>query len=91
MISTTNPAIVVGPIEVLNLGSALEADNTEIPGDGEFLLLLAGKESPYRIVGLPRSPGFEASQPTRPRIYEWNEKIREQLTELGYPLTEPRP
>ena len=91
VIASIDPDLANGKIEVLNLGSALPADNTEFPGDGEYLLLLAGKQAPYRIVGLPRSPGFEATGRARPRIYEWNDNIRTQLKELGYPVNEGSP
>jgi hypothetical protein len=74
--------VPLGPIEVLNLPSALPAGTKQFPGAGEYLLLLAGDGKTYRIVGLPRSPGFEPAEPTRPVIYPATDATRRQIEKL---------
>ncbi|MGL6076428.1 MAG: hypothetical protein ACRC8S_19925 [Fimbriiglobus sp.] len=74
--------VPVGPIEVMNLPAALPAGAKHFSGPGEYLLLLSGDGKTYRIVGLPRSPGFEPAEPTRPVLYPATDATRLQIEKL---------
>jgi hypothetical protein len=47
-------------IEVANLADAALPDGSPFPGPGRYILPLVRDEGgPYRVAGLPRSPGFD--------------------------------
>ena len=70
-------------IEVLNLPSA-QPPIGGFAGSGQYLLPLVGEGKLFRVAGLPRSPGYDASMPTRPVIYPWSDDVRAQLKQLGW-------
>lgn len=75
-------------IDIIDLAAAripieMPTQATTIP-PGEYLLpVVRLSENRYRLAGLPRSPGLEASTPDRPLIYPWTDSIRAQLQTLG--------
>jgi hypothetical protein len=78
--------VVVGDsIEVLNLPAAKPPGPGEFPGPGAYLLPLVreGQAGPFRVAGLPRSPGYEPTTAERPPIYVWNDDTKAQLKGLG--------
>ena len=73
-------------IDVMNLKDAV-VPGKGFPGDGVYLLpLVARGGTGFDIAGLPRSPGYEATNPMHPVIYPWNEATRVQLKALGFGL-----
>ena len=46
---------------------------------GDYLFLLIKDGSTFRVAGLPRSPGVEASMPERPIAYPWTDDVKAQL------------
>ena len=70
-------------IEVLNLPSAMPPGAKGSVNAGRYLLPVIGDGRTYRIAGLPRSPGYEASDPALPAIYVWNNDTQAQLRKLG--------
>jgi hypothetical protein len=72
-------------VEVLNLPAAKPPGPGGFPGPGEYLLPLerAGQSGPFRVAGLPRSPGYEPTTIDRPPIYPWDDATRDQLRGLG--------
>ncbi len=78
---------VSGNITVLNLPKALPSGAKSFPGPGLYLLPLGGDGKTFRVVGLPRSPGYEAADPVRPVIYPATDATRVQLQRL----LEPQP
>ena len=72
-----------GTIEVMRLASAMPPGAAGFPGPGQYLLPLVGDGKTYRVAGLPRSPGYEATTPERPQIYVWDDETRAQLHGLG--------
>lgn len=47
---------------------------------GSYLIpLVQVSEKLYRVAGLPRSPGLEATAPERPVVYPWSDAIESQL------------
>jgi len=74
-----------GEIAVLNLPKALPAGAKSFPGPGVYLLPLGGDGKTFRVVGLPRSPGYEPADPVRPVIYPATDATRAQLTRLLSP------
>ena len=78
---------VTGNITVLNLSKALPAGAKSFPGPGVYLLPLNGDGKTFRVVGLPRSPGYDAADPVRPVIYPATAATRLQLQRL----LEPQP
>jgi hypothetical protein len=72
-------------IEVLNLPAAMPAGAKTFPGTGEYLLPLIFDGKTYRIAGLPRSPGYEPDEASRPVIYIANDSTRKQLSLLTQP------
>ena len=46
---------------------------------GDYLFLLIKDGTTFRVAGLPRSPGVEASTPERPIAYPWTEDVKAQL------------
>lgn len=80
VVSGNGPA-VGNEIEVTNLPAAQPPGGAGFSGAGEYLLPLVpnadGKT--FRVAGLPRSPGYEASTPERPLIYPWTDDVRKQL------------
>ena len=71
-----------GEIAVLNLPKALPAGAKSFPGPGVYLLPLGGDGKTFRVVGLPRSPGYDAADPVRPVIYPATDATRSQLRRL---------
>jgi len=71
-------------ITVTNLPSAV------VPGKGfqragQYLLPLTGGDlGLYRVAGLPRSPGYEETNPKLPSIYPWTADVQAQLKSLKY-------
>ncbi len=76
---------LAGEIGVLNLPAALPAGAKSFPGPGVYLLPLGGDGKTFRVVGLPRSPGYEAADPVRPVIYPATDATRVQLDRLLTP------
>ena len=76
---------LTGEITVLNLAKALPAGAKSFPGPGLYLLPLGGDGKTFRVVGLPRSPGYEPADPVRPVIYPATEATRRQLDRLLTP------
>ena len=76
---------LAGEIGVLNLPAALPAGAKSFPGPGVYLLPLGGDGKTYRVVGLPRSPGYDAADPVRPVIYPATDATRVQLDRLLTP------
>ena len=74
-----------GEIGVLNLPTALPAGAKSFPGPGVYLLPLGGDGKTFRVVGLPRSPGYDAADPVRPVIYPATAATRAQLDRLLTP------
>ena len=72
-------------VEVANLPSALPAGAKTFPGPGTYLLPLVGDGKGYRVAGLPRSPGYEPAEPSRPVIYAATEATRAQVRKLLAP------
>ena len=70
-------------IEVLNLRAAMPPGTKGSVTAGSYLLPVIGDGRTYRIAGLPRSPGYEASDPTVPVIYVWDINTKAQLRKLG--------
>ncbi len=68
-------------VEVWNLPSALPVGNDSLPA-GRYLLPLVGGGGGYRVAGLPRSPGYEPAQGTRPVVYRWTTGLEAQLRSL---------
>ncbi len=84
-ISATGPAEGT-EIDVANLPQAV-VPRKGFPGDGVYLLALVPRDaSGFSIAGLPRSPGYEPTNPPHPSIYPWNEATQTQLRALGYGL-----
>ena len=79
---TGPPLPAGGVVEVLNLASALPPGAGQFPGAGRYLLCLTGT-GPYRVAGLPRSPGYDPADPPRPMVYAWDAGTRAQLKALG--------
>lgn len=50
---------------------------------GPYLLAVVGEGSNFAVVGLPRSPGYEATVPDLLVIYPWSDDLRAQLRGLG--------
>ncbi len=46
---------------------------------GDYLFLLIKDGTTFRVAGLPRSPGVEASTPERPIAYPWSDDVKAQL------------
>ena len=76
---------LAGEIGVLNLPTALPAGAKSFPGPGVYLLPLGGDGKTFRVVGLPRSPGYDAADPVRPVIYPATAATRVQLDRLLTP------
>jgi hypothetical protein len=76
---------LAGEIGVLNLPAALPAGAKSFPGPGVYLLPLGGDGKTFRVVGLPRSPGYDAADPVRPVIYPATDATRRQLDRLLTP------
>jgi len=76
---------VAGEIAVLNLPTALPAGAKSFPGPGVYLLPLGSDGKTFRVVGLPRSPGYDAADLVRPVIYRATEATRTQLARLLSP------
>jgi hypothetical protein len=72
-------------VEVLNLPAAKPPGPGGFPGPGRYLLPAVRTEQtgPFRVAGLPRSPGFEPTPVERPPIYPWTDDTRAQLRGLG--------
>lgn len=68
-------------VEVTNLPASKPPDRQHFPGGGAYLLPLTpnGDGKTYRVAGLPRSPGYEATTPERPVIYPWTDDVRKQV------------
>jgi hypothetical protein len=71
--------VAPGAIEVLNLPSARPPGVESFPETGTYLLPLTGDAKPFRVAGLPRSPGYENASSERPAIYPWTDDVRKQL------------
>ena len=90
-VKVVNRLTATGPaegteIDVMNLKDAV-VPGKGFPGDGVYLLPLVARDGTgFAIAGLPRSPGYEATNPTHPVIYPWNEATQTQLRKLGYGL-----
>ena len=78
-----NPPAVGSTVEVLGLRSAKPPGPGDFPGPGTYLLPVVGDGKTFRVAGLPRSPGFEATQGDRSPIYVWNDETKAQLRGLG--------
>jgi len=84
-LSATGPAEGT-EIDVANLPQAV-VPGKGFPGDGVYLLPLVPRDgSGFNLAGLPRSPGYEATNPAHPSIYPWNAATQTQLRALGYGL-----
>jgi hypothetical protein len=72
-------------VEVLNLPAAKPPGPGGFPGPGVYLLPVVreGQTGPFRVAGLPRSPGYEPAPVERPPIYRWVDATRAQLRGLG--------
>ncbi|HET6575396.1 MAG TPA: hypothetical protein VFG68_17465 [Fimbriiglobus sp.] len=72
-------------VEVRNLPSAKPPGAGGFPGPGRYLLPLVreGQTGPFRVAGMPRSPGYEPAPVDRPPIYRWIDDTRAQLRGLG--------
>ena len=72
-------------VAVLNLPSAKPPGPGGFPGAGRYLLPVVreGQDGPFRVAGLPRSPGYEPAPVERPPIYNWTDDTRAQLSGLG--------
>lgn len=70
-------------VEVMNLPTAKPPGPAPFPGPGTYLLPLVGDGKTFRVAGLPRSPGYEATTEERPPIYPWDDDTRAQLRRLG--------
>jgi len=72
-------------VEVLNLPSAKPPGSGGFPGAGRYLLPVVreGQTGPFRVAGMPRSPGYEPTAAERPPIYQWTDGTRAQLRGLG--------
>jgi len=46
---------------------------------GDYLFLLVKDGTTFRVAGLPRSPGIEATTPERPIAYPWTDGVKAQL------------
>ena len=46
---------------------------------GDYLFLLVKEGTTFRVAGLPRSPGIEATTPERPIAYPWTDDVKAQL------------
>ena len=71
-------------ITVANLPSAV-VPGKGFQGAGQYLLPLTGGDlGLYRVAGLPRSPGYEETNPKLPSIYPWTADVQAQLKSLKY-------
>ncbi len=71
-------------ITVANLPSAV-VPGKGFTGAGQYLLPLTGGDlGLYRVAGLPRSPGYEETNPKLPSIYPWTAAVQAQLKSLKY-------
>ena len=71
-------------ITVANLPSAV-VPGKGFTGGGQYLLPLTfGDLGLYRVAGLPRSPGYEETNPKLPSIYPWTADVQAQLKSLKY-------
>ena len=79
------PTARVAEVEVLNLPSAKPPGSGGFPGAGRYLLPVVreGQTGPFRVAGMPRSPGYEPTAAERPPIYQWTDGTRAQLRGLG--------
>ena len=88
-VPTTTPVAVDSKIYITNLQEAQTPDATGFPGPGlYFMALTKDDHDTFRIAGMPRSPGYEAQEPTRkngpgPIVYPWSDAFKAQLRGLG--------
>jgi len=69
-------------IEIGNLSQARPAASSQLVPPGTYLALLRPDNTGYRLVGLPRSVGYEGNEASLPILYPWNPATQAQWERL---------